>query len=561
MRSFLPHILSLVLFAALSSNLDAQLQSDGKCLGDFRTLSAADMIYMLPPLHPLLKEASLHEPDAFYQKALSFAYERPISIASDQQGVWSGEDGFRIWRAHVISPGAVSIGLIFNDYHLEEGVRLMIYDPDKTLIKGAYTALNNKASGIFAVGHVPGDEVIIELQVPEDLEDYGSLSLGSLSHAFLPIALKGTKDYRFGRSQPCEIDIRCQEGTNWQLEKEAVVRVHTASQYCTGVMLNNTSYDGDPLLLTAEHCIENMSQAASAIFVFNYESPICFGEDGSVDMSISGSESLAIGDSIDFSLVRLSMAPPEDFDAYFAGWDLTASPAGPSTTIHHPEGDVKKISIDLQAPEATEDQSQIPPQFWDHLSHSFWWIKQWDSGSTEPGSSGSPLFSPSKQVIGMLSFGSAKCGDSIDYDAETERVIYSKTGNINDYYTRLEVAWDYHSDSARSLKPWLDPANSGVRSIEGLNPGSKEERKIERGKIFSLWPNPATSLLWFSAPGLNEGKIKYSIYDMRGALLLEDRVDLNGPVSVFVDGLSPGFYLMDIQSRTVRERIKFIISE
>ena len=95
-------------------------------------------------------------------------------------------------------------------------------------------------------------------------------------------------------------------------------------------------------------------------------------------MSISGSESLSIGDSIDFSLVRLSLPPPESFDVYYAGWDLTANPLAPSTVIHHPEGDVKKISFDFEAPEATVKQSQIPPQFWDLLSNSFWWIKQWD---------------------------------------------------------------------------------------------------------------------------------------------------------------------------------------
>lgn len=558
MRRFFHFLLFLIFFTGFSPVLNGQLQSEGTILGDFRTLSASDMIYMLPPLHPLLKESSLQESRDYYHKALTFAHERSISISSDQQGVWSLEEGFRVWRAHIISPGAVSLGLIFDDFYLADGVRLMVYDPDKSLVKGAYTSINNKSSGVFALGHVPGEEVIIELQVPDELEEYGRLSLGSLSHAFLPVALKGTMDGRFGLAQPCEIDISCQEGENWQLEKEAVVRLHTADLYCTGVMLNNTSYNGDPLLLTAEHCIQEEDDAESAIFVFSYESPECYGEDGSVDMSISGAESLSIGDSIDFSLVRLSTPPPESFDVYYAGWDLTDKASGPSTTIHHPEGDVKKISLDLQDPEATQEQSQIPPQFWDLLSHSFWWIKQWDTGSTEPGSSGSPLFSPDKKVIGVLSFGSARCGDSIGYDAETDRVIYSNKSNVDDYYTRLDVAWDYSADPGLSLKPWLDPGNTGARSIEGLNPGASEEKIFTKGKVFQLWPNPASHSLWFSAPGLREGSCTYRIFDARGALLFESRAELSGPVPVNVEKLSPGLYFLNIKNRMGTESIKFI---
>ena len=53
------------------------------------------------------------------------------------------------------------------------------------------------------------------------MEDFGALSLGSLSHAFLPVAIKGPLDGRFERSQPCEIDINCQEGAHgsWKSDR------------------------------------------------------------------------------------------------------------------------------------------------------------------------------------------------------------------------------------------------------------------------------------------------------------------------------------------------------
>ena len=53
----------------------------------------------------------------------------------------------------------------------------------------------------------------------------------------------------------------------------------------------------------------------------------------------------------------------------------------------------------------------------DYYYFSFWWIRGWDIGSTEGGSSGAPLFNAGQRVIGLLSGGIARCGDSIGYDA------------------------------------------------------------------------------------------------------------------------------------------------
>jgi len=553
-----------VILILTTLGVEAQIQSPGQPIGDFRSLEASDAIYLLPPLHPLEVEACMTDRGEDLYKPMQFAIDRPLSISPLSQGVWTRQDGFHIWRAHIISPGAFSLGLVFDEFHLSEDVKVLVYDPGLIQVKGAYTALNNKRSGVLAVGHIGGEELIIEMQVPEKrFNNYGEISLGSLSHAFLPVAVKGTSDKRFGLSGPCEIDINCLEGAGWQLEKHSVVRIQNLyiNQYCTGVLLNNTSYDGDPIILTAEHCIQSDEGADKTIFLFNYESSSCFGGDGPEDMSISGSESLAIGDSIDFSLVRLSLTPPGKYDAYYAGWDLGESQQGPTTTIHHPEGDVKKISFDNDAPEATRDKSQIPPYYWDQLPTSFWWIKEWDVGSTEPGSSGSPLFTADRQVIGVLSFGSAKCGDSIGYDAETDRVIYSKTVNRDDYYTKMNVAWDYHPEPARSLKSWLDPTGSGLTSLDGLQPQTLPVRPPVESNTFRLFPNPADEIVWFSALKPRNGFVSYKVFDLQGALLTGGEGSLPGPVRVDVRGLGNGLYLILLESDEGREIHKFVKSQ
>jgi hypothetical protein len=189
-------------------------------------------------------------------------------------------------------------------------------------VKGAYTDQNNKSSGVFAVGHLPGDAVIVELQVPGEMDDYGELVLGSVSHAFLTTGSPGFRSNcagEYGCSQPCEIDVSCQEGMDWQSEKRSVVRINTLTQYCTGVMVNNTSCSGDPLLLTAKHCIDKRIAAHGLELI---ESPSCFGPDGSMDRSVPRTASgcrrqprfqpgQALGDA------------PDSFGTFYAGWDLS----------------------------------------------------------------------------------------------------------------------------------------------------------------------------------------------------------------------------------------------
>ncbi len=545
-------------------SLHAQLQVPGKVLGDYSRMKAADVVYLLPPLDPLEEDAlkqSGQKPS--YSKSLEFAVERPVSLAPDRNGAWIREGDQRIWRVHIISPGAYSLGLMFNSYRLEKDVKIMIYDPELLHIKGAYTDLNNKSSGILAVGHIPGQEVIIELQVPDHVESFGELSLGSVSHAYRETGGLSTHSYcagEFGCSEDCEIDVNCAEGAGWQTEKRSVVRLYTLTQYCTGVLINNTAYDGDPLILTAKHCIDQNTIAQRTVFDFNYESPACFGEDGSHDMSISGAELLARGDSIDFCLVRLSVIPPDAYDAYYAGWDLEEEQSTGSTTIHHPQGDVKKISFDFRAPFSTTRPEDVEPEFVEYLYYSFWWIKKWDVGSTEPGSSGSPLINGDKKVIGLLSWGVARCGDSIDYDAEKERVIFSTTENRDDYYTKLHVAWDHNQETNRSLKPWLDPVGSGQSSLEGYEPSGTDPVPSVPCSDFRVYPNPAGEFLYFLTDKTGHDQAEFRVYDISGAIRLTGRSGSPGPVRIDIRSLDPGVYMLQIETGSGRETHKFVIS-
>lgn len=254
------------------------------------------------------------------------------------------------------------------------------------------------------------------------------------------------KDIDFGSSGPCNVDINCEEGNAWGDEKRAVVKLLINNTYLgTGTLVDNTSHDNIPYILTAQHVVGDLSDAQGTIAIFNYESPWCDGPDGRVSKSIAGADIIATNENIDFTLLELSEFPPILYKPYMAGWNATGIIPTTQVCIHHPSGDVKKISIDYDEPMIGTFQSLY--------ENGFWWILQWDIGTTEGGSSGSPLFDEEHRIIGTLTGGEARCGNS-----------------INDYYARLDIAFTISQNSLFSLKPWLDNNNIGSVLLSGRDP-------------------------------------------------------------------------------------------
>jgi hypothetical protein len=251
-------------------------------------------------------------------------------------------------------------------------------------------------------------------------------------------------------SGDCNVDINCEDDPKIQEIKYSVLRiVYDGVERCTGTLVNTTRKDGYPFVLTAGHCIDNQIRANTALFYFDYESPECDGPDGSTAFSISGCNLLATTDNkLDFSLLELSETIPFYYHPCFAGWDIRNVPPDSSYTIHHPLGDVKKISRE----EHTAETGNYGEGY-DVNTH--WRIPHWESGTTEKGSSGCPLFNPDNRLTGTLTGGSARCGFSVD-----------------DYFQKIHHCWSDYPLSANQLKFWLDPLNTGKDYIDGFDPYS-----------------------------------------------------------------------------------------
>ncbi len=409
---------------------------------------------VLPPV-PLGKKAAFLKEDKRVLP-LKFAYSFDVDYSCKKNGEWFNFlDGGRLWRMKIRSEGALSLNIIFKKFMLPEGGKLFIYSPDKSTVLGAFTYKNNKPSGIFAVAPVPGDEIVVEYSDDGSVAEEPQLVIGSVNHDFLGvygIMDDNLKTGWFGDSGDCNVNVNCSDDKPDSVSRAVCKIIVDGNMLCSGTLINNTRKDGTPYFLTAAHCLTKANSDKSIVFYFNYETPACIPfVEGTKDQTLSGSTLKAQVDTLDFALVKIDNMPPAEFMPYWSGWDLSASPSPPFVAIHHPQGDVKKISVDTDPITAvTFDAESVNGDKFVKDAH--WKVATWESGTTEGGSSGAGLFDSDALLVGTLSGGEAYCGNS-----------------VNDYFARLNKMWDYLDGDTVQVAAWLDPDNSGVSQLAGMD--------------------------------------------------------------------------------------------
>ena len=380
-----------------------------------------------------------------------YTFGRGIDIDIDIQkdGAWydlPNNEG-RVWKIAFKSPTARSLNLIFDQFKLPEGAELYVHGETASL--GAFTgAVNNKPHLGFATTPLPGGFISLEYFEPMGVTEPVLMHIESIVHGFR--ALPGQEANPAGvisgagglvdpagyvmPSGKCNINApACAEAKGYldQTRSAVILMTGKGQKYCSGSLLNNVLQDGKQYFLTAFHCVDDGQGGHRFDLVgFNYYSTKCPNNNvmWPLNQTAQGLTLKAMYAQSDFALYEIQETIPNSYNAYMAGWNLSPTATnGKVFTIHHPSGDVKKISI-FNGNLTAACWSECPNKY--HLRVSKWtkgnldqgvhvcewmcicvhpFIRYLSLGTTEPGSSGAPLFNSDGLLIGQLHGGSASC--------------------------------------------------------------------------------------------------------------------------------------------------------
>lgn len=391
-----------------------------------------------------------------------------VSLNTTNAGQWSQlPNGETIWQLNLYAKDALALMLYYTDFYIPEGGKLFIYNAAKTQLLGAYTHRTNPTGGRFATEFVAGDDLTLEYVASPDGEqpriEIEAIGYGynHLSVTRNSVSLRRTAAY-------CEVDVNCEEGDAWQSQKKGVChmtqRIGGRTYLCSGSLMNNTAQDLKPYILSATHCEvdENNLKATPEemqqwVFYFHMEYEGCRDNSRLVTprtkVGCKKVASTATSGGSDGLLLLINTPIPANYDVYYNGWDRRDRPAQSGTSIHHPQGDQKKIStFKKPATHATVSlTSGISGDLNGHWDVTFAATAN-GHGITDKGSSGSPLFNENKLVVGTLTAGNSSCSRPEGYN----------------FYGKMGYHWDKYkqADSTR-MDRWLDPLHSGVEILEG----------------------------------------------------------------------------------------------
>jgi len=374
-----------------------------------------------------------------------FAIPNPVFITPSTDGTWEDVDeATRLWRLRITSEGALSLNLGFTRYSMPPGGKLLVYASDGSYVVGPYTAEDNEEHGELWTPVVLADDIVVEVTIPRKAVGHLGLELTSIN-----VGYRGFGELLGGGRAPgwCNNDVICPIADGWRDDIRSVGVISTGGYlFCTGFMINNTAQDGTPYFVTANHCGIDSGNDASLVVYWNYESPNC-GDlgGGSLADNQTGSVHLASYTPSDITIVRLDDDPDPSWNVTFAGWDRTSNDPTSAVAIHHPDADVKCISFEYDPCTTTSYLGTTVPGDGTHIR-----VIDWDDGTTEPGSSGSPLFNQNHRVVGQLHGGYAACGN-----------------DESDWYGRFSVSW-----TGAGLATWLDPTGSGTMTLDLYDPNA-----------------------------------------------------------------------------------------
>jgi lysyl endopeptidase len=369
-------------------------------------------------------------------------YRKLPAILRPGPGGWVRiEDGSLIWSMAFEAPGALGLRMECRDLMLPPGAEFYFYSllhPERR--HGPLTPESGTAEWWTPACYT--ELAVFECRLPAGAEpEKADFIINRAAWLYRsPLDLVMAKD-----AGACNLDVTCYP--EWAETALSIGGLGVAGSagilFCTCTLLADSIASNEPWVITANHCVRGQtgSRGADSLeFYWEFQTAACDDTPPSpaaVPRTTGGAWYLAgaagtgyTGGGNDFTFMRMVNDPPANLPR--AGW-TTAIPAlaAEVACVHHPRGTFKRIAFG----NTTDLENN-----YDTLYHEV----TWHDGTTEPGSSGSPLFTTAEQhFIGQLWGGGASCTEPLEPD----------------YYGRFDVTWQI-------VRPWIDPPRPAVAFAE-----------------------------------------------------------------------------------------------
>jgi hypothetical protein len=423
-------------------------------------------------LNPLIDRAS-HFPQ-------QFAVNVPHSVSSAAQGHWSTLGAVSTWTYSVRVPTAISVSFHASGAKLPSSAVLTVAAAKRSF---TYTARDVNRSGIWG-RPMPGDSLTfslsvassevgqVRLQIDNLQAGYRSLGAGVPDHPHYLALRKAAAS----ESGSCTENYSCHVTAANQGPSHATVALIISNLYqCTGTLLNDTSADGIPYVLTARHCENghlgggNPDADASVAVYWDAISP-CGSPLGSLYESTGPIQTgtTTVLEQQDLWLIRLNTAPASG-DAFFAGWDASGSTFAGGYTIHQALGQDQQYV----AWSGTDLLEQVPASTLNIGYDSTFWGVVNGVGNVGAGASGSALFSPNNLAVGAASLAALTNGENSSGVCPVSPPPAPSPNTVTALFTSLSAVWTSTADKTSStpgqtLKSLLDAAGTGKTMTGGI---------------------------------------------------------------------------------------------
>jgi len=437
-----------------------------------------------------------------FNKRLQIGVGRALPESAPTRGgalQWQPVDGGYAAHWEITAAGARALRVEFDGGSLPAGAELRFAGSgDPGTVYGPYDAASLEAAGRWSPV-LEGERATVEVFVPAGATGEVGLGLARVSHLFVSPA-DPNADILAKDSQFCEVDLICRSASDAALASvgRAVARMTFSdglgggTALCTGTLLNTTAGPVAPYFYSAAHCISTQASASTLTTHWFYDRTGCGtgGVSGSYVQVGGGSTMLYANTTTDVLFVRLNQNPPSG--AVYAGWDAATVGNGTAmTAVHHPAGDVKKVSLATSGGFSAYGGGAGDS----HL------IALWNStstGVTEGGSSGSGIFTFSNSqylLRGGLHGGPSSC---------------SATGSsLRDYYSRFDRAYQFVSQ-------YLNPATGCTYALSPSSatagPGASSGSFTVTTSAGCTWSASSNaSWLTTSSSGSGSGTVNYAV--------------------------------------------------